>query len=685
MPLINKVFPGFYNGMSEQSAELILDTQCVDMDNCMPSIITGTTRRNGTVAQGSIAEAISGNSFHSYDRGEGSEEYLFFRGTTSTNPLRVFTKDGVERTVTYDSASNTHAYLGSVDNLKGLTLQDRTYLLRTDAIITQGSVGAEDSLYKRKAYYWLKRSSNDLNNHYRYAVYLDGVTFDQTGDNSDEAATALASTINSNANYTATAIGSIIEIQRTNGADFTFSSWDSWGDQASIGFKGAVGKMTDLPKDMPFDNVYVHITGDDKNEFNDYYVKWVGDNWSEWKDPTDTRGSFINMPYTCTRQANGSFHVSTLSWEQPTVGNADNNPNPSFVGSTLEDIFFYKNRLGFASGDNIILSETGGYENFYIKTVLDVLDDDPIDVAIASTQAAKVYYVKPFQRGLYIFTKDTQFELISEGTLSPATVAIVSVSNYTMSVDVEPVVAGTSLYFISNTAGNKSQLREYQKDEDSLVSKGVNVTLSTPTLLPSIDKLVINSTLGFIACYSESTKDTLYIVKTEHTGQERVQSAIFKWSFGFNIENIYIFGTDLYMLTEASGATEFLNLGIIPVEGDKGDIGSLGALAVDFTSSITLSQWMPKLGNMRSPLDNVQIKRANIYGTGEFNVDIFRKGYNTTISRTYASGSLKNMSASIIGRSDDVVITIKSNLNKDFNIDSLTLEGFFRQSSREVQ
>ena len=689
MAKINKLYPSFYNGESEQSPELILDTQCRKMVNTSPSIITGATRRNGTEGVLDILETgLASQVFHSYDRGDGNEEYIFVKTSNASDPLRIFTKDGVERTVTYTDVTATNAYLGSVGDLKGLTLQDRTYILSKDKTITETTVTANSVDYDKEAYYWLKRSSNDVNNDYNYAVYIDNITFQFASDKSDDAATGLRGLINAHANYTATALGSVIKVVRTDGGDFTFSSWDSWGNQASFGWKGSAPKLSDLPDDMPFDDVYVNITGDDKNSFNDYFVAHTtsGSKWTETKDPTETRGVLGTMPIQVTRQGDGSFVVDVIEWEAPHVGSTDTNPSPSFLGSQIVDLFFYKNRLGFASGDNVILSETGGYSNFYIKTVLEVLDDDPIDVAVASTQASKVYHVKPFQRGLFVFTKDTQFELISEGSLSPVSVSIVSVSNYSMDVDVEPIVSGTSLYFISLTGDNKSQLREYLKDEDSLVSKGVNVTLSVPNMLPKIDKMILNSTLGFIGIFSSTTPDTLYIYKTESTGAERVQSALHRWEFGFDILAIYLFDSDVYFMSESLGTTtNLMKLGILPISGDKEDATNATGGTMDFITSIEMPQWMPKLGAMKSPRDNVQIKRVTMHGTGQFNVDIFRKGYNTTISRTYTSGSLKDASASIAGRSDDVVITIKSNLNKDFNIDSISLEGNYKQSSKEVQ
>jgi len=45
MAKVNKVFPSPYNGISEQIPELMLDSQCLDMVNCVPDLILGLSKR----------------------------------------------------------------------------------------------------------------------------------------------------------------------------------------------------------------------------------------------------------------------------------------------------------------------------------------------------------------------------------------------------------------------------------------------------------------------------------------------------------------------------------------------------------------------------------------------------------------------------------------------------------------
>ena len=686
MPKISKAYPAFYGGESEQSDELILDTQCRSMINCVPDVVTGVQRRNGLQYVSKNTSGLASKIFHTYDRGEGNEEYIFMFTEDYLAPIKIFDKDGIEKTVSYSNVDTLTIFnymLGYT--LRAITIQDRTFIVNTSQVVQQSNLPPPSSDYRNEAYYWLKRSSNDSNNEYRYAVYLNGVTFDATGSNSDDAAAALADNINTNStDFTATVQGSIIKITTTL-SSFTFASWDSWGNQASKGWKGSVNKLSDLPSDMPWDNVVVKITGNDKDDFTDYFVKSENGVWIETRDPYDLRGYLGNMPFRVDRLSDGTFEVSLIEWELPHVGDDNTNPTPSFVDNTIQDISFFKNRLCFVSNDSIVLSETGGYYNFYVKTALKVIDTDPIDITIASTQASKIYYVVPFQESLYLFTKETQLETNYNGTFSPLTVSIDIVSNYDIDVNIAPKVAGSSLFFISRTSDNKSQLREYVKDNTDLVVKGMDLTLNRPNMLPPLDKIIASASLGYIIMYSKDTKNTLYLYKMTISGKDRVQSALFRWTFSVNIEDIFVFNKYLYIVYEGATDSFMLKLPILVTDDIKVDIIDDVGTQQTYESSITLAKWYPKLIDIKTPIDDVLIKKCSFFGNGSFDVDIFRVGYNTTITRTYTSGSTKDASASIAGKSSDVVITIKSNSTENFKITSIVLEGYFKQRTRELR
>lgn len=809
---IHKLYPSFYNGVTEQPPELALDNQCKEMINCVPDLVNGLHRRPPVSFVNTLSASFSNAKlFHTYDRGEDNEEYLMFSTGDSSNPLYIINKQGVAQNITYDSTS-TKEYL--IGNIKGLTVQDRTWVVNKDKKVLIDNTGHSELApdYDKEAFYWLKRGSGDKYNPYNYAVYLDGVTYacnpdkpsgsttdPATGfEDSDYAATYLGNLINAQSHDTrfyAIVNGSIIKIKKgllaslastgfsivthdinyskiliaddtigtnalyysmasgierynaqvrigqghkimtdsgykglsnitpTPGStydnyvfpnikyyadnnnsyhasftrhiqkfydeiDFTFDSWDSWGNEASEGWKGKVNKLTDLPKDFPWIDTYVEITGDNNDKFTTYYVKWNGSSWEETRHPTEIRGELTNMPIKIDRTSLvggiATFTVSKESWSLPRVGNSENNTDPSFVNDKLVDIFFYKNRFGVASSTSVVLTETANYINFYIKTAVDVLDTDPIDLAIVSEKASSLHYVKPFNNSLFVFSGTTQFEIASTGALSPTTVSVNAITTYPMAVDVEPVVMNNSLFFISTT-GNKQQLREYIRNE-KLTVEGIDLNIVTPNYLANkITKILVNGVLGFVLCCTDN--NTIYVYNYKENGQERVQSAWSKWVFlenyPFTVNSFMYSMIDNYLLLicKKGGVLRYHTLDLTDkYNNNKVDTTDIGSVVI--TSSFMLMDYYPHIDKIGTPKDKILLKKMIVQGTGTFDATVYRKDYDKTFVKSH-NFSFNDLDMHISSKVGNVDISIIDNTINDFNISSIILEGLFTPTSKE--
>ena len=725
MPKINKIYPSFFNGVSQQSPELMLDNQCREMVNCVPDIVQGLTKRppvlhTRTMDFVTYPTLETAKIFHTYDRGEDNEEYIFLATSDATAPVQAFNKAGEQMVVAYNPTTETavKAYLAN-SNLKGLTVQDRTWVFSKSVkvAIDYSATTPLHETYDRDAYYWLKRGSGDKYNPFNYAVYLDGVTYavnpnkpdsvvtdPPTGaEDSDVAATLLAAKINLSAGFTATVLGSVIKIVRKatwipTGADFTFSSWDSWGNQASEGWKGSVNKISDLPKDMPFDGVFVKVVGDEGNTFTDYFVKWNGSSWEECLDPKDDRGVLTSMPVKMDRTSLvagvATFTFDLVDWSVVKVGNLDNNPNPSFapqglglLGRTVQDMFFYKNRLGIASEDSVTLSEAANYTNFFSTTVLDIVATDVIDITVATNQASKIYFAKPFNNSLYIFTKYSQYELVGEGGFTPSTVSLSNTTNYPMATDVEPVVVNDSLYFISTT-DNRQQLREYIKT-DNLNIKGVDLNISTPTYLSKpIKSLVADGVLGYVMCCTYD--NSVYLYNYKEDGQTRVQSAWSVWELLGGLPatigsyEYYLLGSSLLVTCKTSTDYRYHKLQLdYNISNNNADV-SLGDISYPYESKVLLPHYYPQVSAIRTPKNKMLIKKVTIEGVGNFDADVYRKDYNTTYTKSHTS-SLRDLDLHIASKVGNVDITIKDSSITDFNISSIIVEGMYSVTSKEMK
>jgi hypothetical protein len=817
MSKINKVYPAFFNGVSQQSPELVLDNQCKEMVNCIPDIVKGITKRPPLKYVTSrrfdqYPEMENASVFHTYDRGEDDEEYIMVNVDDADDPVQVFNKAGEQQTVVYNAthAADIKSYL-SGGNLKGLTVQDRTWVFSKNqkvALDYEQTAPLKDT-YNYEAFYWLKRGSGDRYNPFNYAVYLNGNLFECNPDkpsgatedpatgfeDSDYAANYLSNLINgyvsrtlsfevdipaetqqtfefnvgktnplaasnpitltphpkfpgftivdlvdysynqdtgilsitilnnsysvfneltpinmevtieitfdSDQSFTSEVRGSVLKIFKKQGGDFEFSSWDSWGNQASQSWKGSVNKLSDLPKDMPFNNVFVKILGQEGQESTNYYVKWNGSSWEECLDPEADRGKLSNMPVKMDRTGlvNGvaTFTFDLIDWSEPRVGNIDNNPDPSFVDRTIQDLFFYKNRLGIASEDSVSLTESANYTNFYGTTAIDIVDTDVIDITVSTNQASKIYYAKPFNNSLYIFTKYAQYELVSEGVFSPSTVSLNNTTNYPMAIDVEPVVINDRLLFISTT-NNRQQLREYIKT-DNLNVTGVDLNVSTPTYMAKpIKKIIADGVLGYVLCCTDT--GTVYFYSFKEDGTQRIQSAWSRWELIEYQQEYYsdfeynVLGSDVIVTFKGSGDYKYQTLPLVPSDSIvyRDEIGFISVgppqatvkQLIQYKSSILLPDYYPQLGTVRTPLNKMLIKRVKVEGEGAFNGDVYRKDYNKTYTKS-KDYSMKDLDLNVASKVGNVDITIYDDSTDNFKLTSVVVEGLFNTTSREMR
>ena len=69
MPKVSKTYSAPYNGISEQNDELVLDVQCRDMVNCIPDVVLGVQRRNGTKYIATLNSNFNPLLYHNYGKG----------------------------------------------------------------------------------------------------------------------------------------------------------------------------------------------------------------------------------------------------------------------------------------------------------------------------------------------------------------------------------------------------------------------------------------------------------------------------------------------------------------------------------------------------------------------------------------------------------------------------------------
>jgi hypothetical protein len=222
------------------------------------------------------------------------------------------------------------------------------------------------------------------------------------------------------------------------------------------------------------------------------------------------------------------------------------------VGSTINDIFFFKNRLGLLSDENVIFSRAGKYFDFFPETVTTILDSDPIDVAASSTKVSILRHAVPFDEDLLLFSDQTQFVLKGGDILSSKTVSITQKTVFENSRTCKPVGAGKNVFFTVNK-GNFSQLREYFVSAQNETNDAADITSHVPKYIPKdVIKLAVATNEDLLCAVSPETPNVIYNYKYYWRGDEKLQSAWSQWTFGSDcsVLNIDFIDSVLYIVSQ---------------------------------------------------------------------------------------------------------------------------------------
>jgi hypothetical protein len=356
-------------------------------------------------------------------------------------------------------------------------------------------------------------------------------------------------------------------------SDYSVSTSDGAGNTGMYHIRDTIQDFTKLPY-YGKTGVIIKVTGEEGDTLSDYFVSFAGNGtWSETIAPATSLGvTNSTMPHALINNNNGTFTFKELSWDDRTCGDSDTNADPSFIGKKIQNLTFYKNRLGLLSGENLILSENAGFFNFFATTVTQVLDTDPIDISASGTQVNTLKNSVGFNETLLLFSDTAQYKLDHAGdTISPTTAILNEVSSFEHDDTVAPIAAGRFAYFCQARNQNTA-VREYYADDDTLTNDGLDITVAVQNLLPTNPFQIISNTIEdtliflhsdtadsqtapYSGTVSTTNADTMFIYKYFFDRGEKVQTAWSKWEFN-GLKILGGLSNDSYIYVLASENTD---------------------------------------------------------------------------------------------------------------------------------
>jgi len=586
MALVSRTIPNLVQGVSQQPEVLRLNSQASEQINGFSSVVEGLKKRPNTDYVAKLSATSFGNAYiHTINR-DANERYVV---AITNGSIAVYDILGNAKTIVNQTgATNYLTSSNPKQDFTCMTVADYTFIVNKNTNIQMDNTTSGAKV--EQAVYSILQGVNST----KYSITIDGTTYNFTSSNTDSEAIrdGLFSAIGSPSGITKTKIGnSSFAIVKSSGT-LEITASDGFGDDASQVVKDKVQNFSDLPVPA-INNQIVQVTGDASNGFDDYYVKFIeADNlWQETIAPdTEFKLDADTMPHVLIRTADGNFRFTqadgssyTISgttydvpqWGDRICGDEESVPNPTFVGRRINDIFFHRNRLGFLADENVIMSRSGEFFEFFPETITQVLDTDPIDVASTHTKVSILRHAISFDEELLLFSDQTQFILSGGATLTTENISINVTTEFETDKNIKPVGAGSNVYFGFNK-GNFTGIRELYIASDTDIKQADDITANVPKYIPSnVFKLASATTENILVALSSDEKNSLFVYQYYVSQNRRLQSAWSKWTFGTdatdNILNIDFIENELFIINERSDGVYLEKIDISPALTDTGE------------------------------------------------------------------------------------------------------------------
>lgn len=555
MPLVSSSIPNLINGVSQQPAPTRLRTACENAENAYMSVVSGLQKRpNATYMSTLNLGNISTDTAIHVVKKSPSDRYVIVAGDGT---LQVFDLDtGVGKTIIGNNADGYLTTTTPASSMRFVTIADTTFILNRDKTVT-GAAAAEDGTrldpYNRVSVF-IKRAVASTT----YAVYVDNVLKATTSTNSNvDAASALEGTSQiaqelradavAKGNSGVGVVGSTVYFDVPVGSVVTVT--DQFGGAAMRIIQDKIQEFSDLP---PSERVgrLVKVMGDAQEDGDDYWVVFDGQVWVEtygWNAKYTVDNT--TLMHKLVDNNDGTFTYGSHTYENRLVGDDNSNTLPSFINNKINSMFLYKGRMGLLSDENLIMSETNAYENYFRTTVTQLLDTERIDVASTTGRINFLQHAVAFGDNLVLFSDKQQFKVTQGDTITPQTVGLQPTTAFDSSVDVQPVSSGPNVFFAVD-GPTYASMRELYIDSDNDQFNASLTTVQIPKYVPTgVKGLTVSTFEDILVVLSKNDLGTLYIYKWFVDGNEKVQSAWSKWQFDdIEIIGIRFIDQDLIMV-----------------------------------------------------------------------------------------------------------------------------------------
>lgn len=577
MPLYTQSIKNLKGGISQQPDILRFSDQGEQQINGWSSESDGLQKRPPTVWKKRLStgsSVIPNNAkFHLINRDESEQYYIVFTGTG----IMVFDLEGNQYAV-----SGSMEYVNTTkprEDIRVITVADYTFIVNRRKQVLAGSEVANPS-YNMKNRALINLRGGQYGRLLKVGINGGSKIEHQLppGDNAkDDPPKVDAQAIGralvdllvaAYPSYTFALGSGYIEIKAPAGTNInSVETEDGYANQLINAVLDTVQTISKLPLAAP-EGYIIRIQGETNSTADEYFVKYdsAKKTWRETVEPGTTKGfNAATMPHALVRQADGSFTFQTLNWSERGAGNDDTNPMPSFVNNTINDVFFYRNRLGFLSGENVIMSRSASYFAFFPKSVATLSDDDPIDVAVSHPRISILKYAVPFAEQLLLWSDEVQFVMTSSGVLTAKSIQLDVGSEFAVSDNARPFTIGRSVFFAAPRGSFTSINRYFAVADVTDVKDADDTTGHVLSYIPNgVFDIQGSSTENFIVVSTDGADNKLFVYKFLFKDGVQLQASWSHWDFGHcRVMASACIGSTLYLVRKHDNGVDLERMDFI--------------------------------------------------------------------------------------------------------------------------
>lgn len=556
-------FEGSYKsllqGVSQQVPRERLDGQVTALDNMLCDAVTNTRRRPGMeYAYNMTWPGVSASTVRSWNTDIGGFKVDVLLNTV-TGEVAVRNENG---SLSQMLAPNTYLQTADSANIQATTVGDQFVICNTAVMPSTLSEYPDTMNPERRGFFFIRTGAFS----YTYQITLNNGTSTSShsyttpnGASAGDAAVSTPAYIAAQlavglvaAGFTAYPDGAFVYVEHaTPTVAVTTSSGINYVVTSGTQY---VTDITSLPSRLPGPADKFIMAVGSRRAPTYYQYEFALTSWLEcgkFNSPT----SIINMPLALGW--NGSaWAFDTAAYEGRLAGDDVSNPPPNFLTRGITGIGAFQGRLVILSGSLVNLSASRRIHRWFRSTVVELIDSDPIEVGASANSSAAYVYAVPFQKDLLLFSSKYQALIPSgQAALTPRNASVVITSTHEADTTCAPVGLGRTLMFpkprnsafygMMEMVPSPSTDSQYVSDDS---------TAHLPQYFNGRCRFSVTSSVANLVILG-STGDArvLYIHEYIWSGDSKVQQAWHRWTFPFDIADVYFVGEQAFVLFAANG------------------------------------------------------------------------------------------------------------------------------------